>query len=131
MLAEIDNRLTGYWRVVAHEAVVGRVLQVIGGIPNDVVEFDDRGRYTIVTDPDRPIEYRYRCDSTRDPRTIDLWMSNPEFFTLGVYRFDQESLVMCLAADWADRPDTLDRTADPKWVLRKYVRCEAPRPRKR
>jgi hypothetical protein len=117
--------------VVAHEAVVGRVLQVIGGIPNDVVEFDDRGRYTIVTDPDRAIEYRYRCDSTRDPRTIDLWMSNPEFFTLGVYRFDQESLVMCLAADWADRPDTLDRTADPKWVLRKYVRCEAPRPRKR
>lgn len=154
MLTDIDSRLIGYWRITAHEAVEGAVLRVIGGIPDYVVRFDERGRYTIVTDPRRPLEYHYRSDNTLNPATIDLWMSDPEFFTLGIYRFDGDELVMCLAAELVEpfvqrsgprsearkreaerirpsRPYRFDRTSEPNWVLRRYVRCEAPKPKKR
>ena len=121
-----DSALSGFWEVTAAEQVAGRTLRVIGGIPGDLVQFTEDGRYVIRTDPRRSVEYRYRAEAGSPLPRLDLSGHNPDFTTHAVYRVEGDELVICAAANGRERPTDVVRDDERLWVLRRCRRRSAP-----
>ncbi len=128
----LDSQLLGLWLVKSIEMEPEKAVALIGGLPDELVEFTDQGEYVIwgePTDPHKRVS-RCRCHPTNPPG-LDVWIPGLEPLTAQcIYKVDGNELVICIAGNAGKRPSEIRRDDQKPWCLVQLERWTGPRPKK-
>ena len=127
----IDPRLIG-WHVAAQEmSAMENAGSVIAPVVGRRVEFTTRGRFTVyVPGAKWPDHYGCRTDAAVEPHTIRFFIMSTNTYTYGIYRFEDEELVVCVSAYGVPAPTAFSLELSGR-VLSRYRRTTAVRRKKK
>lgn len=130
--ASIDPSLLGCWRVVSTDMIAGKTVSLIGGLPDEYVEFTDDGRYRVDLLDRRPGESRYRIVPSGAEHGLDVWTEGLESLVARcVYQIDGDGLLVCVAGNHGPRPTEIRRDDEKLWCVMKLTRSQYPGRRRR
>jgi hypothetical protein len=123
----MDKQLLGFWRIRALDMVEDRAVRLIGGLPDQIVEFTAKGEYVQWADPRRPARSRCRSFTRKGIQALDVWIERLEALTTHcIYQVDGSNLQICIAGDSGSRPKEIRQDDERLWCVLSCERSEPP-----
>jgi len=131
-VTSIDPSLPGCWRVLSIDMIAGKTVSLIGGLPDEYVEFTDDGRYRVDLLDRRPAESRFRVVPSESENGLDVWLEGLESLVAQcIYRIDGDDLIVCVAGNHGPRPTEIRRDDGKLWCVIQLTRSQSPNRRRR
>lgn len=121
--APTDSELLGHWRVLSIDMIDGKTVSLIGGLPDEIVEFTDDGRYRVDIKHRNPAESRYCAVASPTNSDLDVWSEGLEsLVSRCLYRIEGNELTVCVAGNHRSRPTEIRRDDDQLWCVIQLAR---------
>lgn len=112
--------------------IVGKTVSLIGGLPDEYVEFTNDGRYRVDLLDRRPAESRFSIVLSKPDNGLNVWIDGLESLVAQcIYRVDGDTLTVCVAGNHRQRPTVIRRDDEKLWCVIKFTRAEPPKRRRR
>lgn len=118
----MDARLCGFWQVLSVDMVSDRLVNLVAGLPGEIVEFAASGRYINWGQPGEADPHRYvlRWFDT-EPPGLDIGLPGfPKSHC--IYAIAGDELCLCMAGDHLPRPTEIRRDDERLWCVKTYKR---------